>query len=125
MLDATRVVVLTNVSLEHTDVLGSTREAIAAEKLAVVHHGCTVVLGEPEWEDAARAAVAGAVLIAAGEAPELALEAVRAFLGRDVPRAAPEHVLLPGRLERRCRRNSGWRAQPRGRPMAPGASSSG
>ncbi len=36
VLDATRVVVLTNVSLEHTDVLGTTREAIAAEKLAVV-----------------------------------------------------------------------------------------
>ncbi|HEY9458188.1 MAG TPA: Mur ligase family protein, partial [Gaiella sp.] len=29
VLDETRVVVLTNVSLEHTDVLGSTREAIA------------------------------------------------------------------------------------------------
>src|SRR5581483_1929629 len=30
---ATRVVVLTNVALEHIDVLGDTREAIAAEKL--------------------------------------------------------------------------------------------
>ena len=35
VIDA-RVVVLTNVALEHTDVLGDTREAIAAEKLAVV-----------------------------------------------------------------------------------------
>ena len=35
----TRVVVLTNVGLEHTDVLGSTREAIAAEKLAVIAAG--------------------------------------------------------------------------------------
>ena len=35
VLDA-RVVVLTNVALEHTDVLGETREAIAREKLAVV-----------------------------------------------------------------------------------------
>ena len=34
VLDA-RVVLLTNVSLEHTDVLGDTREAIAREKLAV------------------------------------------------------------------------------------------
>ena len=101
VLDATRVVVLTNVSLEHTDVLGTTREAIAAEKLAVVHAGCTVVLGEPEWEDAARAAGAGDVVIAPGGSAELALEAVRAFLGRDVDRAALEHVSLPGRLERR------------------------
>ena len=59
VLDATRVVVLTNVSLEHTDVLGSTREAIAAEKLAVTPPGCTVVVGEPEWEAAALAAGAG------------------------------------------------------------------
>src|SRR3990172_8861899 len=51
-LDATNVletvaVVLTNVGLEHTNVLGSTREAIAAEKLAVVKPGCGVGLGEP------------------------------------------------------------------------------
>ena len=56
VLDGVRVVVLTNVSLDHTEVLGETRAAIAAEKLAVVHTGCTVVLGEPEWEGAARAA---------------------------------------------------------------------
>jgi dihydrofolate synthase/folylpolyglutamate synthase len=49
-----RVVVLTNVALDHTDVLGETREAIAAEKLAVVHEGATVVIGEPEWEPLAR-----------------------------------------------------------------------
>ena len=51
---ATRVVVLTNVALDHMDVLGDTREAIAAEKLAVVQPGCTVVLGEPEWQRARR-----------------------------------------------------------------------
>ncbi len=45
VLDAP-VVVLTNVALEHTDVLGDTREQIAAEKLAVVRPGATVVLGE-------------------------------------------------------------------------------
>jgi len=63
VLDATRVVVLTNVSLEHTEVLGTTREAIAAEKLAVTRPGCTVVLGEPEWEALAHAAGAGRVLV--------------------------------------------------------------
>src|SRR5438270_7433409 len=45
----TRVVVLTNVALEHMDVLGDTREAVAAEKLAVVKPGAVVVLGEEEW----------------------------------------------------------------------------
>jgi len=68
-LDATNVidapvVVLTNVSLEHTDVLGPTREAIAAEKLAVVTPGATVVLSEPEWEEPARAHGASRVELA-------------------------------------------------------------
>src|SRR5438094_695899 len=49
----TRVVVLTNVALDHMDVLGDTREAIAAEKLAVVPSGSTVVLGEAEWREPA------------------------------------------------------------------------
>ena len=103
VLDATRVVVLTNVSLEHTDVLGTTREEIAAEKLAVVRSGCTVVVGEPEWEVAARDAGAGEVLVEPGGAERLAAAAARAFLGRDVdPRAAAE-VTLPGRLEWRGR----------------------
>src|SRR5437773_8124469 len=65
-LDATNVldagiVVLTNVALDHTDVLGDTREAIAAEKLAVVPPDATVIVGESEWdglyaEDVGRAA---------------------------------------------------------------------
>ncbi|HEX3291304.1 MAG TPA: Mur ligase family protein [Gaiella sp.] len=101
VLDATRVVVLTNVSLEHTDVLGSTREAIAAEKLAVLHAGCTVVLGEPEWEPLARTAGAERVLVRTGGSADLALAAAEAFLGRAADPAALERVVLPGRLERR------------------------
>jgi dihydrofolate synthase/folylpolyglutamate synthase len=81
VFDATRVVVLTNVSLEHTEVLGTTREAIASEKLAVIRPGCTAVLGEPEWESEARAAGAGRVVVAEGGSRELAAEAARAFLG--------------------------------------------
>ena len=89
VIDA-RVVVLTNVTLEHTDVLGDTREAIAREKLAVARPGATVVLGEPEW---------------AGLVPENeavvggAREAASAFLGRPVDRRVD--ASLPGRLERR------------------------
>ena len=60
VLDA-RVVALTNVGLDHTDVLGETREQIAAEKLAVLSSGATLVSGEPEWggihaQDVGRAA---------------------------------------------------------------------
>jgi dihydrofolate synthase/folylpolyglutamate synthase len=44
----TRVVVLTNVALDHMDVLGDTREAIAAEKLAVVQPG-SVVAASIRW----------------------------------------------------------------------------
>ena len=92
-LDATnvldgRVVVLTNVSLEHTDVLGETRKAIAREKLAVAGPGATVVLGEPEWAHL----VPGNPVVTGG-----AREAAEAFLGRAVELvpAAP-----PGRLQR-------------------------
>jgi dihydrofolate synthase/folylpolyglutamate synthase len=101
VLDATRVVVLTNVSLEHTDVLGSTRAAIAAEKLAVVRPDCVVVLGEPEWEPLARTAGAAKVLVRTGGSTDLALAAAGAFLGRTTDAAALDRVALPGRLERR------------------------
>src|SRR5437763_4014281 len=69
--DATNVLrspvqVLTNVALEHTEVLGPTREAIAAEKLAVVQSGATVVVGEPEWEKLARDNGAARVIVETG-----------------------------------------------------------
>jgi dihydrofolate synthase / folylpolyglutamate synthase len=99
--DATNVLrspvqVLTNVALEHTAVLGSTREAIAAEKLAVVKAGATVVLGEPEWETHARELGAGRVVIETSGNRALAAAACEAFLGRSV---RPAEVELPGRLE--------------------------
>jgi dihydrofolate synthase/folylpolyglutamate synthase len=99
VLDETRVVVLTNVSLDHTDVLGTTREAIADEKLAVVHPGCAVVLGEREWERAAGLGGAGSVAVAEGGAEELAAAAARIFLGTEVDRGAIAGLRLPGRLE--------------------------
>jgi dihydrofolate synthase / folylpolyglutamate synthase len=101
VLEDTRVVVLTNVSLEHTDVLGSTREAIAAEKLAVVRAGCAVVVGEPEWEPAARDGGAGIVVVAEGGPEQLAVEAAHLFLGTEVDPTPLERVALPGRMERR------------------------
>jgi dihydrofolate synthase / folylpolyglutamate synthase len=103
VLDA-RVVVLTNVALEHTEVLGETREAIAAEKLAVVPSGATVILGEPEWEEAARAAGAGRVEALSSSNLGLAVAAAEAFLGRPVDPQAAENVQVPGRLERRGER---------------------
>jgi dihydrofolate synthase/folylpolyglutamate synthase len=102
--DATNVLrspiqVLTNVALEHTDVLGTTRDAIAVEKLAVVQPGATVVLGEPEWEELARENGAAMVVIAGHSNLALALAAAEAFLGRPV--GGHVDVQLPGRLERR------------------------
>jgi dihydrofolate synthase / folylpolyglutamate synthase len=93
-LDATNVidaavVLLTNVALEHTDVLGDTREAIAREKLAVVRPNATLVVGESEWKrlaaDPGRVRTGGA------------REAAEAFLGRRIE--AEVQVQLPGRLE--------------------------
>jgi dihydrofolate synthase/folylpolyglutamate synthase len=101
--DATNVLrspvqVLTNVSLEHTEVLGTTREAIAGEKLAVVQPGATVVLTEPEWEELARANGAAAVVVTARSNLAVALAAAEAFIGRPVD--GHVDVRLPGRLER-------------------------
>jgi dihydrofolate synthase / folylpolyglutamate synthase len=97
----TRVVVLTGVALDHMEVLGDTREAIAAEKLAVVQPGCTVVLAEPEWRDLAEENGAAAVLVTGRSNLALAIAAAESFLGRPVDPHAADGVALPGRLERR------------------------
>jgi dihydrofolate synthase/folylpolyglutamate synthase len=97
----TRVVVLTSVALDHMDVLGDTREAIAAEKLAVVRPGCTVVLAEPEWRELAEENGAAAVVVTAHSNLALAIAAAESFLGRPVDPHAADGVALPGRLERR------------------------
>jgi dihydrofolate synthase / folylpolyglutamate synthase len=96
-----RVVVLTSVALDHMDVLGDTREEIAAEKLAVVQPGCTVVLAEPEWRELARENGAAAVVVTARSNLALAVAAAETFLGRTVDPHAADAVSLPGRLERR------------------------
>jgi dihydrofolate synthase / folylpolyglutamate synthase len=98
------VVVLTNVALEHTEILGDTREKIAAEKLAVVPPGAVVVLGEPEWEDAARTAGAARVDLVSRSNVALAVAAAEAFLGRQVDPAPAEALSVPGRLEHRSER---------------------
>jgi dihydrofolate synthase/folylpolyglutamate synthase len=95
-LDATNVVdaevvLLTNVALEHTEVLGETREEIAQEKLAVAHAARVVVTSDNTVK---HLMPSGAELVAGGPR-----EAAEAFLGRTI-----EHdvdVTLAGRLERR------------------------
>jgi dihydrofolate synthase/folylpolyglutamate synthase len=94
-LDATNVldapvVLLTNVALEHTDVLGGTREQIAREKLAVARPGATVVLPDDEWS---------ALVPDASIRLGAAREAAEAFAGHRIQ--AEVEVALPGRLERR------------------------
>ena len=97
----TRVVVLTSVALDHMDVLGDPREAIAAEKLAVVRPGCAVVLAEEEWRRLAHENGAGEVVVTAHSNLALAVTAAESFLGRPVDPHAADGVELPGRLERR------------------------
>ncbi len=93
-----RVCVLTSVGLDHTEHLGTTREAIAGEKLAVVPPGAVVVLGEAEWEEMARARGASRVVVAEGNLG-CAVAAAEAFLGRPVEPAPAAAVTLPGRIE--------------------------
>ena len=131
-LDATNVVnapvvVLTGVALEHTEHLGTTRELIAAEKLAVLRPGAILVAGGMDDEIrptiealAAEHEVTRAMLVAPGmlddELPDLvaagsfqrgnamlALGAAAALVGDQFKaRAAMEaiaKVVVPGRLE--------------------------
>jgi dihydrofolate synthase / folylpolyglutamate synthase len=94
-LDATNVVdapvvLLTNVTKEHADVLGDTLEQIAGEKLAVAHAARVVVLPDNTF---AHLVARGEILIGG------AREAAVAYLGRPVD--ADVDVRLPGRFERR------------------------
>lgn len=128
-LDATntipsKVTVLTSVGLDHTEWLGESEEAIAAEKLAVLGDHSTLVLGRVSPAVMAlaerSAAERGAELIVAPEDPgpgvqlrapgafqrrnfALACAAAGAFLGeldRERVAAVAAEVEIPGRLER-------------------------
>jgi dihydrofolate synthase/folylpolyglutamate synthase len=85
-----RVVLLTNVGLDHTDVLGTTRAEIAGEKLAVVAPGATAVLPDAEFAPL----LPHAHIVFGG-----AREAAAAFVGHPVETEVD--VTLPGRLEQR------------------------
>jgi len=130
-LDSTNVIrsevaVLTNIDLEHTAVLGDTRQAIAAEKAGIIEPGSVVVSGvgavglteeggpgDAAAEVIARAAeAAGARLVTVNSAPELSVEqrnvelalAALAQLGIEaavLDAAAVRAARLPGRLEKR------------------------
>jgi dihydrofolate synthase/folylpolyglutamate synthase len=86
-----RVVLLTNVGLEHTDVLGETLDDIAREKLAVAKEGAVVVLPDETYARFVR----GHQVRLGGPR-----QAAEAFVGRVV--AADVEVALPGRFERRA-----------------------
>jgi len=86
----TEVVLLTNVGLEHTDVLGDTLEAIATEKLAVAPLDCIVILPDDTYAHL----VVGREIRFGG-----AREAAGAFVGNEI--AAVPTIALPGRFERR------------------------
>jgi dihydrofolate synthase/folylpolyglutamate synthase len=95
-LDATNVVdapvvLLTNIALEHTEVLGDTLEQIAKEKLAVAHAARVVVLSDNTFD---QLVPRQARLVRGG-----AKEAAEAFLER--PLETEVEVAPPGRFERR------------------------
>ena len=95
-LDATNVidagvVLLTNVDLEHTEVLGGTREQIAKEKLAVAHAARVVVMPDNTY--------ANLIPEQAEQVLGGARAAAAAFLGR--PLEGSIEPDLPGRFEQR------------------------
>jgi dihydrofolate synthase/folylpolyglutamate synthase len=126
VLDA-KVVVLTNVGLEHTRWLGPSVVDITREKLAVLGDGATLVVGadlHPDADAEARAAVArhgarlvrapadaGVELLARGAfqrrnfaAARAAAEALLGTLDEQAVLAAATSTLVPGRFEIVARR---------------------
>ena len=131
VLARSRVQVLTNVSLEHSELLGQTRERIAAEKLAVVPEGGDLVIGEAGWEDAAPQAARTKVVTVGGSYQDqnraVARAAVETLLGRPVDPSPIERLEVAGRLEVRGQpsaRDLGRRPQP-GRHAAAGRGAAG
>ena len=101
VLPRARVVVLTNISLEHTQLLGDSRELIAAEKLAVVRPGAALIVGEPGWTSPQAESVR-TVVVQGGFQDQnraVALAAVEVALGRPVGPGPMAAVVVPGRLE--------------------------
>ncbi len=111
-LDATNVipssvVALPSISLEHTDLLGTTEEQIAAEKLAVLRDHSALVIGpvsaEVEVLAAAAAARRTARLEHAGDNVAVAVAAVRCLshdLDEDLVNEVVGGLRVPGVLER-------------------------
>jgi dihydrofolate synthase / folylpolyglutamate synthase len=103
VLARSRVQVLTNVSLEHTELLGDTREAIAAEKTAVVPPGGAVVIGEPGWEGFVPQARTVRQVTVAGTYQDqnraVARAAVELALEHEIDPAPMLAVSVPGRME--------------------------
>ncbi len=94
-----RVAVVTNVSLDHTEYLGPTRESIAQEKAGIVKPGATLVLGETDPDLAPVFASRGAARVVRRAADFGVRENRVAVGGRFVelytPRASYPDVLLP------------------------------
>lgn len=107
------VAVVTNIDLDHTEVLGTTREEIASEKAGIIVPGCEVVTGESRAAvrrvitDAARAVYAPVTLVRMPNDDHNlhnALVAAAAAQVVGVPMdaiefALEEHHRLPGRFE--------------------------
>ena len=107
VLSRSRVQVLTNVSLEHSELLGDTREKIAAEKLAVVPGGGIVIAGEEGWDGLVPQARRVTVTSVGGSFQDqnraVAEAAVEAALGRPVDASGLSRITVPGRFEIRGR----------------------
>ena len=106
VLARSRVVVLTNIDLEHTQLLGETREAIASEKLAVVHPGAILIVGRRSglrrrlrarrsWRPTAASRIRTARLRGPRSRPPWDVRSIPAGMAA---------VVVPGRLELRGQR---------------------
>jgi dihydrofolate synthase/folylpolyglutamate synthase len=104
------VAVVTNVDLDHTEILGKTRQLIASEKAGIIKPGSVAVIGEPDDEIAAifeaeAAAVGAASCWRRGRdfgADELRLAVGGRAAELWTPAARYEEVFLPVRGSYQC-----------------------
>ena len=127
-LDSTNIVdgevaVVTNIGLEHTEILGATRAAIAAEKAGIIKPGAMVVTTLPPDDEAgrvvqARADALGCSVVRSDAGPGATIEATNAALaGAVLDALGSKGVAAPVR-------RTGRRGAPRRGRRAPARASS-
>ncbi|MEK7481190.1 MAG: Mur ligase family protein [Patescibacteria group bacterium] len=95
VIPAPRLAIITNIGLDHTEILGKTRSAIAKRKAGIFKAGSVAIIGEPNPEIAA----------------QLAACAKEARMKQVIRVPRPHHVAVDDRGTQFTHRNKQWHAR--------------